>query len=1181
MKKLILFGILLCLLSSLVAADCTITEDINYCTGTISLDDETFTDSTKIVIFESATITAADVAANVSLPNDGTSQNISITAASIIFEDSTITALGTDGTTPTSGDGGAGGDITMTLNVGAGSIGFYNSQINLTSGAGAYANGGTNLSFDGGEGGDIIIYAIGSVLYLNSSSSLVATTGDGGDAEIEIVEDREESCYGGRSGKVKIYGTVDWTQTSELNITTGNSGNSDAAADGANEEVAADGVAAGNITFTLFEGVTLAELHFTTGAGGNGYADVGTGDTGDQAYGGAGGLIYFNVTDLILNNSVGSTMTIGNTGASMAASVGTGTGSAYGRDNNPIQIYANLTTYDSTVTFNLGDGGDGEQDGGDIADGGAASDFLIDGNFTKMDNTTFTINAGSPGAESGSEGADGDMSDIKFQSSVFLNTSDIKTIQDTTNYYCNRGGSLWIIGEYFNISSSTVVMNASTVGGDSEGSTTDCNSGGGGDVIVRADTGNFEDGSLTITTGPGGRGTGGATEIDGNSGPIEFNISSFNMDNFTLNLGTADINVVEGGSVVGNMEIYFDNISWSNVTFNWHEGDPTDAVISIVNITERAIIDNNSLINFTTNPATASTADYWYFGGWETRIFDTQLTNTSNTDLQYTVKTEGWPYQDEHNYMFLDNLTCSGEILVANNTVSSIVHNRTQGMTACTVTWETGITEENESVAEWNTRIFNVTPRGNGSLDWPNDGWNCYTDFEVYNSSVVNVTSNNFSGTHSVGDTIWCSLNLSLAADFDFARNKSTTTVAPYPYNWSLYIGDQNATWTGNLTTLLNDINENNTAAYTTLASGAWKLMKNLSVDDWDTRNNKTIEYLDIDVDSVRMYWRDSNDNDGECTCYVKYVYTDSSFHNSSAIKISIPTSGTWRFNNFSNPSSKSVDYAIMYCKEDNPGAGNNRCETTNTSFLGTLSYRLDYSEILNGTVHTTFRGGVNYWNQYECTDTTCYVPINFTSNSSGSLWNLSNLSVEWGQSSATHGDYQVPIVITSESSGMFNLSNWIFEYYNDTEIEMNVTTNTSINRIINISHSKINFSQAYDYIEFYPTTLSSKKVTPWGQNSSVPFFNITYDANRDFEIAILLNESMPSCMNISGSKDNNSQYHVLTTSAYALTNMTVNDSLSVWLNLDLEKCNRTALHALYTVDAYFDTCCDGCVSCW
>jgi len=55
----------------------------------------------------------------------------------------------------------------------------------------------------------------------------------------------------------------------------------------------------------------------------------------------------------------------------------------------------------------------------------------------------------------------------------------------------------------------------------------------------------------------------------------------------------------------------------------------------------------------------------------------------------------------------------------------------------------------------------------------------------------------------------------------------------------------------------------------------------------------------------------------------------------------------------------------------------------------------------------------------------------------------------------------------------------------------------------------------------------------------------------------------------------------VLTTSAYALTNLTENESLSVWLDLDMEDCDRTALHALYTLDAYFDTCCDGCVPCF
>jgi len=1186
MKKLLLLGILICLLSSMVVADCTTTEDIKRCIQTVDLDTETFTDTSVIVIFHDVDFTISRTEPNASNIYDGDSINVSMTAASFIFEDTSIDFSATDASTPAGeGEGGAGGEVTFTLNAGAGTIGFYNSEFNLTAGDGADGGSGSGeYESDGGAGGNMTISFTASQIYMNETSvfRFMAGSGGGGKAGAAGLGSKAEAL-GGDAGELNFGVSSEFESNGDIYLTAGDAGLG-AAQVGQNEESAVNGVTGGLILFTG-ESISLENFTFTSGSGSSGVAYVNGLDTSDSGSGGASGTITINSTDTLSFIGVGS-FNFGTSGDGDTACWGSGAEAGWGGNSGDLDLYFNHSIINgSAITFTAGDGGDGDACGDDTADGGRGGDFLFSGTNADFVNSNFTLNAGSPGAESGSEGSDGDMSDFIIQTSLSLDNSTIKTIQDTTTYYCNRGGSLWIIGDYFNISSSTVVMNASTSGGDDEGSTSDCNSGGGGDLIVRVNTSLFEDGSLTLTSGPGGRGTGGATEIDANSGPLTFNISEFTMDNFTLNLGTGDVTVVEGGSNVGDMKVNFDNITWNNVTFNWDEGDPTDATISIVNITEIAIIDNNSLINFTTNNATVSTADYWYFWGWKTRIFDTQLTNTSNTGLNYTVKTEGWDFQDEHNYMFLDNLTCSGGVLVANNTVSSIVHNRTQSMTACTVTWEGGITEENETEAEWYTRIFNVTPRGNGSLDWPNDGWNCYTDFEVYNSSVVNATSDNFTGTHSVGDTIWCSLNLSLAADFDFARNKSTTTVAPYPYNWSLYVGDQNATWTPVPLTGVNVTLATNDTAVQTAVVG-FVFMKNISgsAEDWAANNSINGIDVDLDVSKFNIRWRENDaPHGGICQCKVLYSYTNGVQQNTSSQTTTVGSLGVFDETSFANPNvSLEVDYTELWCGETNPTAAQERCEITNSNLTGNWSYKPDwYDTELNGSVISYYRGGINYWEQYECTDTTCYVPINFTSNSSDSLWNLSNLSVEWGQSSAAHGDYQVPIVITVNRSGMFNLSNWIFEYYNDTEIEMNVTTNTSINRIINITHSKINFSQAYDYIEFYPTTLSSKNVTPWGQNSSVPFFNITYDANRDFEIAILLNESMPSCMNISGSKDNNSQYHVLTTSEYALTNMTVNDSLSVWLNLDLEKCNRTALHALYTVDAYFDTCCDGCVPCF
>jgi len=1117
---------------------------------------------------------------------DGTPKILTFfTYGRMIFENCNIEVIGENGDTPSNGRGGDGGTATLSIIAIQGAE-FIDSNITLIGGAGGNADyQDTNIELRGGHGGEALLRfgqseTVRGNVFFNENSSINITTLDGGNAYASGSGDYEYEEDGGDGGNIYLLGGLsNFTSDSEVYLHAGKGGLAAAQANGQYNQARGQGGSAGFVNVNYFQNFTAGNIDIKTLSGGNSACDVGVDET-TTAQGGDSGIILINVTgDFKLKSTTSdSFFSQGNPGDQCAdAATGSYTASASGIDGAPTSfLFNSFILQDHTINISLGGGGDSDADGDTASDGGDSSTLYFNGTSFEIINSSLNIKTFPAGNEHGDQGADGGKSDILFNTDLVINLdSEINIVQDATENQCAIGGDIAFRGDV-NISSATIYLNASQGGGAVIGGDASCIAGHGGHIIINSTEVNLIDTSLHLQSGYGDSGV----NSNANSGSVELTVPGIlNLDNSIFWLQTNIKEASSTGANVGNLSALINNFTMDNSELRYTEGEPADSANTKLNITGYSKL-NLSIINFT-SITTATTAGIFF--GYELNLIDSNLTNNSNSAANWTFQSIGWPYQFNHSYFSIDGSSCNPDLNIRLSSDNHTVSYYLPDYAACSVDYLGNLNTSNESTAaQYYTRIQNVTPVPNGSLAWADGGFNCFTQFSVYDSSAIdNTTTNNFGSAFSVGDSAWCNLRLN-SSTFNHTSNVSTTIVKSLPYDWTLYIGGQEATWVIPAFTGTDvDLNANSSAIDTVNTHDVYVIMKNLSISDWATRNNIDGTNIELDVKQLEAYFHENSVPSGTCTCLATYVYTTSQEQNTSA---QTSTSETWAWFNFTNPNSTlEVDYIEFWCMESYDSPPPERCENTYANVTGNWSYKPAwYDTELNGSITSQFRAGPNYWNQYQCTLDTCYIPINFTSDSSDAKMNLSLVFAEWGVDSPREGDYQVPIVITSDSSGDLNLSKYYFEYYNDTEIEMSITTNTNIERIINITHSKINFSQAYDYIEFYPASLSSKNVTPYGQNETFPFYNITYAAtNFDFELAVSLNQTMPDCMNISISKDNTSQYRVLNTSEYELTNMTVNDSIGLWLKLDMSSCNRSALHALYTVDAYFDTCCDGCIPCF
>lgn len=269
----------------------------------------------------------------------------------------------------------------------------------------------------------------------------------------------------------------------------------------------------------------------------------------------------------------------------------------------------------------------------------------------------------------------------------------------------------------------------------------------------------------------------------------------------------------------------------------------------------------------------------------------------------------------------------------------------------------------------------------------------------------------------------------------------------------------------------------------------------------------------------------------------------------------------------------------------------------------GTTEY--SYLTDLNSTTspQTASLGGSafnSYLSSSSCSGNTCNVPVIFSSKQGGNMtinaieinytFNPVNLNYSSFNSylSGKTGTVTIPVGVNKSSgSGSVTIDSINISYYGDANytVTANYTDGTTVastaSRIISIiwSNYTLSYPSGVSYFQFFPKTVNSTNVTPYGQSSTTPFINITgTQRDRPFNLYVRVNASYVSTANLTVSNSSTKGTNILTTSWIKLVNnLTTSSSNGLWFWLDLFNINNTALRFL-KVYPEFESKCDLCV---
>jgi len=336
-------------------------------------------------------------------------------------------------------------------------------------------------------------------------------------------------------------------------------------------------------------------------------------------------------------------------------------------------------------------------------------------------------------------------------------------------------------------------------------------------------------------------------------------------------------------------------------------------------------------------------------------------------------------------------------------------------------------------------------------------------------------------------------------------------------------------------------------------------------------------------------YW---NDTDTEWYQHVNYMkYTKWGVTNNLTTYMSpnegINLNGTV-FMFFTNSYGYGDEMTIAYFKPTNSILQVGYPPTPSWSFSGYLDQK-----ITTGNLATDF----NNYLATECDTDTCDVPITVSSASAGAL-NVSNIRIN-----STIDRLQLPVstiqsFISSNNqvAFRFNATNWgtlqvngaNFPYNGSQNITVKAhtpdyTTNDTQYLYTVFSNFSLAFPKSF-IIEpiFLPDTNNSRNVSMWGQTATIPGYNITgkgYD--RDFNLSIRINQSMDNCMNASVGTSN-TVYNITklnTTRQQILSGISLNESLGLWIKLNLYNCNSSTIYRNWWIE--LKSCCDQCMRCY
>ena len=274
---------------------------------------------------------------------------------------------------------------------------------------------------------------------------------------------------------------------------------------------------------------------------------------------------------------------------------------------------------------------------------------------------------------------------------------------------------------------------------------------------------------------------------------------------------------------------------------------------------------------------------------------------------------------------------------------------------------------------------------------------------------------------------------------------------------------------------------------------------------------------------------------------------------------------------------------------------------------IGLLNGTLDFSYTGNLTTTYQTNGSEDKINLFLSTCTPnqqgdCSVPIYVFSETVGQI-TIADISINYTYSvnpvqipvtivedflTQSIGFTQLPIEVINTGSGIVTIDDVRYDYAggnNTYEVlfhSADYTTNITHN--VTYHYSRWNNTQPkdVDYVEFIPSSPYSKNVTPYGQLSVRPIFNITglnYD-ETPFNFSVTLNETT-TCINMSIWNNSNATMATLLYPAgeYELEqDKQYTESFGVWLFADYN-CTSSSW-SVWKPELNFTACCENCDVC-
>jgi len=263
---------------------------------------------------------------------------------------------------------------------------------------------------------------------------------------------------------------------------------------------------------------------------------------------------------------------------------------------------------------------------------------------------------------------------------------------------------------------------------------------------------------------------------------------------------------------------------------------------------------------------------------------------------------------------------------------------------------------------------------------------------------------------------------------------------------------------------------------------------------------------------------------------------------------------------------------------------------TVNTGADETIEWEMD-DIILNltespVTVEIDMSGIVSYIDE-DCTDYEyyCLLPIQIASETPGIIqYDNINFTYEFNPivmnvSKFNLSGNTVDINFSGEQIGLTELSGVNFTY--NGRYTYNVTGYNTTDQLEHMLDIYLPYTWT-DEILPYPTSNSSRNVTPWAQDSDTPIYNVTTQCNHSVNISIALEQELNSCINVTASTSSSKTggSFINTTDRVTVTNLNETDDTGFWLWFDLWNCDYYTTR-WFEPNVTVDNCCFSCLSCW